>query len=58
METYWVSCKKYTTNRNSKVRKAKQNRLKLLSICAVCGRKKSIVIKNKELNKFKNYRKG
>ena len=54
METYWVSCKKYTTNRNSEVRETKQNRLKLLSICAVCGRTKSIVIKNKELYKFKN----
>ena len=27
METYCVSCKKYTENENSNVRKTKQNRL-------------------------------
>ena len=30
METYCVTCKKYTTKENSNVRKAKQNRLMLL----------------------------
>ena len=30
METYCVSCKKYTANENSSVRKTKQNRLMLL----------------------------
>ena len=55
METYCASCKKYTTNENSCVRKTKQNKLKLLSNCAVCGKKKkSIFIKNQELKNFKN----
>ena len=40
MEPYIVSCKKNTANKNSSVRKNKQNRLKLLSNCAVCGKKK------------------
>ena len=52
METYFVSCKKYTDNENSNVRKTKQNRLMLLSNCAVCGKKKSTFIKNKELHNF------
>ena len=52
METYCVSSKKYAANKNSSVRKAKQKRLILLSNCAVCGKKKSIFIKNKELHNF------
>ena len=52
METYCVSCKKYTANENSNVRKTKQNRLMLLSNCNICGKKKSTFIKNKELNNF------
>ena len=52
METYCFSCKKYTANENSSVRKTKQNRLMLLSNCAVCGNKKSTFIKNKELHNF------
>ena len=31
MEAYCVSCKKYTTNENSRFRKTKQNSLMLLS---------------------------
>ena len=50
METYRVSCKKYTANENSSVKKTKQNRLMLLSNCAVCGKKKSTFIKNKKLS--------
>ena len=51
METYCVSCKKYTENKNSSVRKTKQNRLiMLLSNCTICGMKKSTFIKNKELH--------
>ena len=46
METYCVSCKKNTENRNSSVRNTKQNRLMLLSNCAICGKKKSTFIKN------------
>ena len=54
METYCVSCKTYTTNENSSVRKTKQNRLMLLSNCAVCGQKKSTFIRNQELHNFNN----
>ena len=52
METYCVSCKKYTADENSRVGKTKQNKLMLLLSCAVCGKKKSTVIKNKELDNF------
>ena len=48
MESYCVSCKKYTENENTNVRKTKQNRLMLLSNCTVCGKKKSTFIQNKE----------
>ena len=41
METYCVSSKKYTANKNSNVQKTKQNRLMLLSNCAICSKKKS-----------------
>ena len=37
METNCVNCKKYTANEKSNVTKTKQNRLMLLSNCAVCG---------------------
>ena len=46
METYCVSCKKYTANENSSVKKTKQNILMLLSNCGVCGKEKSAFIKN------------
>ena len=52
MKTYCVSCKKYTANENANVRKAKQDRLMLLSNCALCGKKKSAFIKSKELHNF------
>ena len=54
METYCVSCKKYTANENLSVRKSKQNRLGILLTCAVCGKKKSTFIINKELYNFNN----
>ena len=47
METHCASCKKYTANENSSVRKTNQNRLMLLSNCAVCGKEKSTFIKMK-----------
>ena len=34
METYFVSCKKNTANKNSSVRRIKQNMLILLSNCS------------------------
>ena len=45
METYCVSCKKYAKNENSNFRKTKQNRLMLLSNCAVFDKKKSTFVK-------------
>ena len=44
-ETYCVSCKKYTGNKNSNVRKTKQNRLMVLSNYSVCGKKKTTFMK-------------
>ena len=46
METYCVSCKK---NKNSSVRKTKQNRLMLLSNSAVCGKKSPLLLKQRTL---------
>ena len=54
METYCVSCTKNTANENLSARRSKQNRLMLLSNYAVCGKKKSTFIKNKELRNFNN----
>ena len=48
MEAYCFSRKKYTASEISSVRKNKQNRLMLLSNCALCGKKESTFIKNKE----------
>ena len=50
MEAYCVSCKKNTANENSSVRRSKQNRLMLVSNCAICGKKKSRFIKIQELH--------
>ena len=54
METYCVSCKKYTANANSSVRKTKQNRLMLSPNCAISGKKKSTFINNQEFRNFDN----
>ena len=40
METYNVSCKKKTVNKNSSVRRTKQNTLTLITNSAICGKKK------------------
>ena len=50
METYCVSCKENTMNKNSSVRKTKKKEIILLSSCSVCGKKKLTFIKNKELH--------
>ena len=49
METYCVSCKKYTANKNSSIKKTTQNSLMLLSNCAICDKKKWTFIKKEEL---------
>ena len=46
MEIYCVSCKKNTGNKNSTVKKTKQNRLMLVSSYVVCHKKKSRFLKN------------
>ena len=48
MEMYCISCKKNTANKNSSVRRNKQNRLMFASICTVYDKKKSRFIKNQE----------
>ena len=50
MEIYCVSCKKNTAYKNSSAERTKQNRLTLVSNCAVFGDKKSKFIKNQELH--------
>ena len=52
VETYCVSCKKYNSNKNSSVRKTKQNTLIILSNCAFRRKEKSTSITNKELHNF------
>ena len=50
METYSVSFKKNTANESSSIGRTKQNRLKVVSNCAVCGKNKSKFVKNQELH--------
>ena len=49
-------CQKNTSNEiqvsNSSVRKTNQDRLKLLSNCGICYKKKSTFIKNQDLHNF------
>ena len=52
METYCVSRKKYTDNKNWSVRKAKKNRLNLPSNSAVCDKRKYTFIRIKEFHNF------
>ena len=50
MGRYFISCKKYTANKNSSVRKTKQNRLMLLSnsaIGAIGARENQLLLKIK-----------
>ena len=51
-EAYCVRCKKNTTNKISSVRRTRQNRLMLVSNCAICGKKKSRFIKNQEASRL------
>ena len=45
MNTYCVKCKKDTENIDSKMFRAKNNRLIMQSICPACGVKKSRFVK-------------
>ena len=51
METYCVSCKN-TANKNSSVKRTKQNRLMLMSNYAFCDKKKTRFIKNEEASEL------
>ena len=44
MNTYSLSCKKYTRDINPKVIKTKTNRKVMLSRCVICNNKKSTFI--------------
>ena len=46
--SYFLNCKKNTENINSRVSKTSNNKTMLLAKYAICGRKKSRLIKEKE----------
>ena len=48
MNSYCLKCRKDTENINPKVSKTSNNRILILSKCAICGSKKSRSIKNQE----------
>ena len=48
MQTYCVSCKRNTGNKNAKLFKTKNGRLMLKSTCSVCGHKKSRFVSKNE----------
>ena len=50
METYCLSCKRNTGNTYSTVKRTKENRLMVVSNCAVYGKKKSRFIKSQKLH--------
>ena len=52
MEIYCVSCKKYTANENSSVRKTKQKRLMLLANVLFVARKNQLLLRIKKLILF------
>ena len=48
MNSYCLSCKKITKNTNKKMVKTKNNRLMMLSKCAICNNKKFRFIEERE----------
>ena len=48
MNSYCLSCKKDTKNINPKIVRTENNRLMILSKCAICNNKKSRFIKEQE----------
>ena len=48
MNSYCLSCKKDTKNINPKIVRTKNNRLMMLSKCAICNIEKSRFIKEQE----------
>ena len=49
---YCVGCKKNIANKNSSVKRTKQNKSVLVSNCAFCGNKNLIFIKNQEASRL------
>ena len=49
MNNYCLSCKKDYKNINPKIVRTKNNRLMMLSKCAICNNKKSRFIKEQEV---------
>ena len=49
---YWISCEKNTANKNFSAGRTKENRLMLVSNCAVWSKKKSRLIKNPEASRL------
>ena len=52
MGIYCINCKKNTANKNSSVRRTKQNRLMLLPNFVVYSKKKSRFIKNQKASRL------
>ena len=48
MKSYCLKCRKDTENINPKFSKTSNNRIMVLSKCAICGSKKSRIVKNQE----------
>ena len=48
MESYCLKCKKYTGNIDPQVSSTGNNKIMILSKCAICGTKKCKLIKNQE----------
>ena len=48
MKSYCLKCRKDTENINPRVSKTSNNRIMVLSKCAICGNKKARFIKNQE----------
>ena len=48
MESYCLKCRKYTENIDPKVSSTSNNRVMILSKCAICGSRKSKFIKHQE----------
>ena len=48
MKSYCLKCRKDTENINPRVSKTSNNRTMVLSKCAICGNKKSRIIKNQQ----------
>ena len=48
MKCYCLKCRKYTEKINPKVSSTSNDKIMILSKCAICGSKKSRFIKNQE----------